>query len=60
MPGHAFVVVVGALTALCLVVGLLVTPLALAAHLVLIPLLSVGVYDLLQTRHSLRRNYPLV
>jgi glutamate synthase domain-containing protein 2 len=34
-------------------------PHALWLLLLLLPLISLGLYDLLQTRHSLKRNYPL-
>ncbi|OOY96459.1 FMN-binding glutamate synthase family protein [Solemya velum gill symbiont] len=34
-------------------------PQALWLLLIILPLISLGLYDLLQTRHSLKRNYPL-
>ncbi|MDG4868562.1 FMN-binding glutamate synthase family protein [Guyparkeria sp. 1SP6A2] len=35
-------------------------PSAWWALLLVVPLVAVGMYDMVQTRHSLRRNYPLV
>jgi len=49
-----------ALTVLSLVLGICVSPDFAWCLLVLLPLAILGVYDLLQTHHSILRNYPLM
>ena len=48
------------LALLCLILGLTVESDFLWALLVLIPLALLGTWDLIQTRHSITRNYPII
>lgn len=36
-----------------------ITPVALAAYAVVLPLVALGVWDMIQTRHAVLRNFPL-
>jgi glutamate synthase domain-containing protein 2 len=51
---------IGALTLTFAVLGLLVEPWWAAPLIVLVPLLVLGVVDLLQTSHAILRNYPVI
>ncbi|MCA9019743.1 MAG: FMN-binding glutamate synthase family protein, partial [Planctomycetaceae bacterium] len=48
------------LAVLCLIIGLTVESDFLWVLLVLIPLALLGTWDLIQTRHSITRNYPII
>ena len=56
---HAFVVCAALALVLALLAGLAWTP-AFALLLIVVPLVVLGVRDMVQTEHSLRRNFPLV
>ena len=56
---NAFVVCASAALVLILLAGLAWTP-AFALLLVVVPLALLGARDMLQTEHSLRRNFPLI
>jgi len=53
------VVLFAVLTALCLVGGL-VSPVLYWGLAIFIPFLLLGIYDLVQVRHSITRNYPIL
>ncbi len=49
-----------AATLLCLLLGVLIHPAWYLPLIVLVPLSALGCWDLVQTRHSICRNYPLL
>ena len=54
-----FLIFVGLVVAITLI-GLFVYPILLWSLIILIPLVALGFYDMLQTKHAILRNFPII